>query len=258
MQSKVSPYHLASRAKQEVVISATSMSSSVTGNVAGYKGIYNFYNIGANNSTVAGGAIANGLNWASTGSTYMRPWNNRYRSIVGGASYIGKNYINVGQNTLYLQKFNVTEKNRYEHQYMGNVEAPNSEATKTNAAYGEEKKDTPLQFSIPVYKNMPTEACPVPSGGLNPNNYLKTLKVKDHAFTSKFALGDDGSKVYKLTVANNVESINITATAVSSLSSVSGTGTKQLSVGTKTFTVKVTSESGSVRNYKIKVTRSAS
>ena len=188
----------------------------------------------------------------------MRPWNNRYRSIVGGASYIGKNYINVGQNTLYLQKFNVTEKNRYEHQYMGNVEAPNSEATKTNAAYGEEKKDTPLQFSIPVYKNMPAEACPVPSGGLNPNNYLKTLKVKDHAFTSKFALGDDGSKVYKLTVANNVESINITATAVSSLSSVSGTGTKQLSVGTKTFTVKVTSESGSVRNYKIKVTRSAS
>ncbi len=52
-KSGVSPYHLASRAKQEVVISATQMSSSVSGNVAGYKGIYNFYNIGANNSAGA-------------------------------------------------------------------------------------------------------------------------------------------------------------------------------------------------------------
>lgn len=254
-ESGVSPYHLASRVKQEVVISSTLMSSSVSGKVAGYEGIYNFYNIGAYHSTDAGGAIANGLKWASTGSTYLRPWNNQYKSIVGGASYIGKNYINVGQNTLYLQKFNVTDKNRYSHQYMANVEAPNSEATKTNTAYGTEKADMSMVFSIPVYENMPDAPCSVPSGGKNPNNYLKSLSVTDYALDSKFVLGDDGSKTYTLTVANSVKSIKINAKAVASTSTVSGTGTKTLSVGTKTYTVKVTSESGVERKYNIKVTR---
>ena len=149
-KSGVSPYHLASRVKQEVVINSKLMSSSVSGTVSGYKGIYNFYNIGANNSTVPGGAVANGLNWAKTGTTYERPWNNRYKSIVGGAQYIGKNYINAGQNTLYLEKFNVTGKNTYNHQYMGNIEAPNSEATKTVAAYGVIDKEMPITFSIPI------------------------------------------------------------------------------------------------------------
>lgn len=257
-ESGVSPYHLAARVKQEVVISATMMSSSVSGKVSGYEGIYNFYNIGAYHSTAAGGAIANGLKWASTGSTYSRPWNSPYKSIVGGASYIGKNYINVGQNTLYLQKFNVTSKNRYEHQYMANIEAPDSEATKTNTAYGTDKGKMPIVFSIPVYTGMPDTPCSVPSGGENPNNYLKTLSVTGHTFTSKFTLGDDGSKVYKLTVAANVSSIKINATAVASSAKISGKGTKSVPVGTTTYTVKVTSESGSVRNYKIKVTRKSS
>lgn len=254
-ESGVSPYHLASRVKQEVVVSPTLMSSSVSGKVAGYEGIYNFYNIGAYHSTASGGAIANGLSWASTGTTYLRPWNSPYKSIVGGASYIGKNYINVGQNTLYLQKFNVTGKNRYSHQYMANVEAPNSEATKTSSAYGAEKDDMTIVFSIPVYNNMPETPCSVPSGGKNPNNYLKSLSVADHAFSSKFVLGDDGSKTYTLTVANSVTSVKINAKAVSSKAAVTGTGTKQLGVGTKTYTVKVTSESGAERKYNIKITR---
>ncbi len=256
-KSSVSPYHLASRVKQEVVVNATKMSNSVSGTVAGYKGIYNFYNIGANNSTVAGGAIANGLKWASTGTTYERPWNNRYKSILGGAQYIGKNYINVGQNTLYLEKFNVTSKNTYEHQYMGNVEAPNSEASKTVTAYGTIDKNMPITFSIPVYKDMPAQACEVPTGGKNPNNYLKTLYIKDHAFSSKFVLGDNGSKTYKVTVANDVTSIKICATKVSKYSTLSGTGNKTLTAGTNTFYVKVKSESGNTRKYKIVVTRKA-
>lgn len=254
-ESGVSPYHLASRVKQEVVISSTLMSSSVSGKVSGYEGIYNFYNIGAYNSTASGGAIANGLKWASTGTTYLRPWNSPYKSIVGGASYIGKNYINVGQNTLYLQKFNVTDKNRYSHQYMANIEAPNSEATKTYTAYGSDKDDMSLVFSIPVYNNMPETACSVPSGGKNPNNYLKSLTVTDHTLDSKFVLGDDGSKTYTLTVKNSVKSVKINAKAVASTSTVSGAGTKTLSVGTKTYTIKVTSESGAVRKYNLKVTR---
>ena len=254
-KSGVSPYHLASRVKQEVVISSTLMSSSVSGNVAGYESIYNFYNIGANNSTVAGGAIANGLSWASSGTSYLRPWTDPYKSIVGGATYIGKNYINVGQNTLYLQKFNVTPKNTYSHQYMANIEAPNSEATKTNAAYNEQKAQMPMVFSIPVYESMPETACSVPSGGKNPNNYLKTLSVADYAFDTEFVLGDDGSKKYTLTVENSVTSVKIKATTVASTAKISGKGTKELDVGTTKFVVVVTSESGKKREYTIEITR---
>lgn len=254
-QSNVSPYHLASRVKQEVVVSSSSMSSSVSGNVSGFKGIYNFYNIGAYNSTVAGGAVANGLKWAKTGTTYQRPWTDRYKSIIGGAQYIGKNYINVGQNTLYLEKFNVTDRYRYDHQYMGNVEAPNSEATKTVTAYGSIDSNMPITFSIPVYENMPSEPCEVPSGGKNPNNYLKTLYIKNHEFSNKFVLGDDGSKKYKVTVDHSVTDIKICATKVSQYATLKGTGKKALSVGKNTFTVKVTSESGDIRKYKLVVNR---
>lgn len=252
--SQVSPYHLASRSKQEVVISSTMMSSSVSGNVDGYKGIYNFYNIGASNGA---NAVKNGLKWASTGTDYSRPWTNRYRSIYGGACYIGKQYINAGQNTLYLQKFNVTATRRYDHQYMANIEAPNSEATKTSAAYGSDKENTPIVFSIPVYNNMPASACPMPSGGANPNNYLKNLIVQGHAFTAPFALGDDGSKTYTTTVANTVTSVNIVATKVSSAATVTGAGKHSLAVGANTFTIKVKSASGVTRNYKVVVTRKA-
>lgn len=158
-ESGVSPYHLASRSKQEVVTGAASTSIAVTGTTESYPGIFNFYNIGA----YSGASPAlNGLKWASTGSTFLRPWNNRYRSIVGGGMYIGSNYINRGQNTGYLQKFNVTPTSTYSHQYMTNVEAANSEALKTKNAYNGMLDSVPLVFSIPVYENMPAENCVAP------------------------------------------------------------------------------------------------
>ena len=48
--SGVSPYHPASRVKQEVVTGPTSLSNSVSGTYKGHEGYYNFYNIGANDS----------------------------------------------------------------------------------------------------------------------------------------------------------------------------------------------------------------
>lgn len=157
--SGVSPYHLASRVKQEVVISATTTSSAVTGTDSTYPGIYNFYNIGATSSSTP---VLNGLKWASKGTTYLRPWTDRYRSIVGGGQYIGTSYINKGQNTGYLQKFNLTPNNRYNHQYMTNVEAAYEEAIKTKRAYADSMDKTPLVFSIPVFENMPASPCPAP------------------------------------------------------------------------------------------------
>ena len=72
---------------------------------------------------------------ANEKATYLLPWNNQYKAIVGGAIFIGKQYINRGQDTIYLQKFNVTDTSTYSHQYMANVEAANSEAIKLYNGY---------------------------------------------------------------------------------------------------------------------------
>ncbi|MCI5732187.1 MAG: SH3 domain-containing protein [Eubacterium sp.] len=159
--SKASPYHLASRVKQEVVTSATTTSSAVSGTVSSYPGIYNFYNIGATSSSTP---VLNGLKWASDtkAGTYLRPWTDPYRSIVGGAQYISSGYIAKGQNTCYLEKFNVTTYKRYEHQYMTNVEAAYEEAIKTKKAYAGMMDKSPLVFSIPVFENMPANNSPMP------------------------------------------------------------------------------------------------
>ena len=159
--SSVSPLHLASRAKQEVVTSATTVSGAISGNDSTYPGIYNFYNIG---STSGKNAVVNGLKWASDGDTYMRPWTDPYLSIVGGALYIGSKYISRGQDTVYLEKFNVTETDRYNHQYMTNVEAAYAESIKIQKAYSESGllQKTPIVFKIPYYSGMPAEVCAAP------------------------------------------------------------------------------------------------
>lgn len=256
--SGVNPYHLASRVKQEVVTSKTTLSGSASGKTAGYEGYYNFYNIGASSSTTAGGNVTAALKYAKNGSTaaknakYLIPWNNPYRAIVGGAKYIGSDYINCGQDTIYLQKFNVTNKNTYSHQYMANVEAPAKEAAKCKTAYGN-VGDMPFVFSIPVYKNMPEKACAAPTGTKNPNNWLKTLSVEGYTLTPKFSVKDPEGTEYTLKVASTVKSVKITAKAVSSLAKVKGTGTKTLSSGTNTVTVSVTAEDGNVRKYVIHI-----
>lgn len=257
--SGVSPFHLATRVKQEVVTSKATLSSSVTGTVSGYEGYYNFYNIGATHSTVAGGAVANGLNYAKNGSsnattngTYLIPWDNQFDAIVGGAKFIGSSYIDRGQNTIYLQKFNVTPTSTYSHQYMANVEAASAEATKTYTAYSS-MTDTPIVFMIPIYNNMPTSACPVPADVLNPNNWLSNLSIDGYSLTPTFDLSKD--QVYNLIVDNSVSTITVSATAVSKKATVSGAGTISLNVGQNTVTVQVTAENGDIRQYIINVVR---
>ena len=55
ISKQISPYHIASRIKQEIIVSGGGPSRSVTGTVPGYEGLYNFFNIGA--STGAGFSI---------------------------------------------------------------------------------------------------------------------------------------------------------------------------------------------------------
>lgn len=98
--SGVSPYHLAARIKQEVGPFITH--KSISGDVAGYEGLYNFYNIGATSSVEPLGAIKNGLKYAKNGKGGLSaeelenqfiPWNTPEKAISGGAVFIGKSYI---------------------------------------------------------------------------------------------------------------------------------------------------------------------
>ena len=151
--SGVSPYYLAARIRQEVGVNG---SGSTSGTYEGYEGYFNFYNIGANSGT---DPIGNGLKYASSNTgTYLLPWNDPAKAIKGGAIWIARNYIAVGQDTLYFQKYDVVSNGTayYNHQYMQNIYAAKSEGYTTYNTYSKlGLLDNNYNFVIPLYENMP-------------------------------------------------------------------------------------------------------
>lgn len=129
-------------------------------------------------------------------TSYNRPWTSPLKAIVGGAEFIGENYIAKGQFTSYLKKFNVNPDsayNTYNHQYMANLAAPSSEAkTSYNSYSANNLLNLPLHFVIPTYQNMP-EYTSLP--GSNADTSGETL-IKDYEFETK--LNAEGfSETYK-------------------------------------------------------------
>ena len=157
-QLGVSPFHLASRVRQE---QGNGTSPLISGTHPSYPGVYNYFNIGATGKGSAQ-VIENGLKKAAE-----YKWTTRYLSLEGGSNIISKDYIRKGQNTLYLQKFNVSKTSPsglYQHQYMQNIAAPSSEAVSVKKAYATAGSlNNPFVFRIPVYKNMPSSSCPQPA-----------------------------------------------------------------------------------------------
>ena len=90
---------------------------------------------------------------------YLRPWTSPKSAIIGGALFITTSYINKGQNTSYLKKFNVNPNghyNVYNHQYMANLAAPYSESYSSYKSYlANDLLLLPLEFTIPIFENMP-------------------------------------------------------------------------------------------------------
>lgn len=213
-ESKVSTYHLASRIKQEV--GPFLSHSSISGIVPGFEGYYNFYNIGATSSSEPMGAIKNGLQYAKDGkgaseatkSKYLIPWNNKQKAITGGGIFIGSSYIHLGQDTIYLQKFHVYDKNGGElfwHQYMTNVLAPYSESKLIYNGYANTGiLNSAISFVIPVYNNMPE--VPVSSPSINENDFTQDNTKVYADVTSKLNIRTGPSTNYELltTVDRNV------------------------------------------------------
>ena len=249
VQSGVNPYVLAAMIIQEQ--GSSGAGKSVSGTEPGYEGYYNFFNIEAYQSGSMT-AVQRGLWWASQSGNYERPWNSPEKSILGGAFYYGNNYVKVGQDTFYLKKFNVQGSNLYKHQYMTNVQGAASEGAVYSKAYNSDMKQTELEFKIPVYNNMPDNACSQPTGDGNPNNKLSGLNVEGFAMTPTFSRD---TLEYNLIVDPGVSNINVYATPLSSLASVNGTGTITLTSGNNDIKVSVTAQNGGVRQYVLHVVR---
>ena len=249
----VNPYHLAARCYQE---QGAGKSGSVSGTVPGYENIFNYYNIGAyaanGNSPVVQGLIYASTEPTNESTAYGRPWTTRYKSIMGGAQYVAKKYVKVGQNTLYFQKFNVVNKTNglYRHQYMTNIQAAEAEAVKMSKAYTSE--DTQLAFYIPIYDEMPEAPCAKPVSNANPNNYLASLEIKDQILTPVFS---PEVTEYDLTVPKKVKKVKITAAAVAGTSTVTGTGKVKLVRGENVVTITCKAENGAEKTYTIHIVR---
>lgn len=209
--SKVSAYHLSSRIKQEV--GPFLSHSSISGKVAGYEGLYNFYNIGATSSAEPMGAIINGLKYARDGkgaseqtkAKFLNPWNTKERAITGGGIFIGSSYINIGQNTIYLQKFHVNDNDGGElfwHQYMTNVLAPYSESQSIYKGYKNSNLlDSAMEFIIPIYNNM--EQIPQESPNIKESEYEKdNTKVYANVETTLNVRSGPGTNYESITLVN--------------------------------------------------------
>lgn len=247
VQSGVNPYILAAMIIQEQGTQGTGR--SISGAVPGYQGYYNFFNIEAYQSGSME-AVERGLWWASQSGSYERPWNSVEKSILGGSIYYGNNYVKQGQNTLYLKKFNVQGNNLYKHQYMTNVQAAASEGL--TLAKIDSLKNTTLEFSIPVYKNMPDTAAAKPTGDGSPNNKLAGLGVDGFSMTPTF---NRDTESYDLIVDHSVSSVNIAAAPLDSAAAIGGTGTINLQSGNNDIMITVKAGNGSLRNYVIHVVR---
>lgn len=146
----LSPFHLAARVYQEQGKNGTS--PLISGTYPGYEGYYNYFNVGASGTGDA--VYKSGLSYAKS-----KGWNTRYKSLAGGAATIGNGYILKGQDTLYLEKFDIiADGGLYNHQYMQNVTAPVTEAKSVYNMYNQAGAiNSRFVFKIPVYNNMPDE-----------------------------------------------------------------------------------------------------
>lgn len=223
---------------------------------------YNFFNIQANGSTEED-VLANGLNEAQ-----RQGWDSQYKSIMGGVNTTLNGYIEIGQDTIYFQKFSVVNpKYYYWKQYMQNLLAPINEGYNTRLVYVENDiLESPFVFRIPVYKNMPESQCPEPTPTettANPNYKLSGITVNGttlegasttHSLTPSFNMDTDS---YSIIVPYEVDKVTIGATAIAgTTSTLTGTGEHSLNVGKNAIQVVCTSEYGTSKTYTVNVTRS--
>ena len=155
--NNVNAYYIVARLIQEQGKSGTVLAKG-TGYNGQYVGYYNAFNIAASGNSTAE-ILTNALAYAK-----KKGWTSLEASINGGISFLAKQYIQKGQNTLYLQKFDVEATNGlYSNQYMQNILAAQNEGTTLRNTYiNINSMSSTHTFIIPVYENMPSDVCSRP------------------------------------------------------------------------------------------------
>ncbi|MBR1884595.1 MAG: hypothetical protein IJ809_06720 [Clostridia bacterium] len=184
LESGVSPIHIAARIIQET--GGKLSMGSISGTNPGFEGYYNFFNIGAVPGSDNNSAVTNGLKTAKNNG-----WDSPEKAIKAGALTLYNSYIKYGQDTVYFQKFDVSNSKGnasmlYAFQYMTNIMAPNSESSITYSAYSKLGiLDSAFVFYIPVYENMTIDKNPSPESeevidenNIEKNTYNEKEEVK--------------------------------------------------------------------------------
>lgn len=197
----INPYQVVSRILQEQGKTGSTMSR-------GNEGYYNVFNVGASGNS-SSQIIANATAYAKS-----QGWDTLAKSIVGGIDFLKSKYIGIGQNTLYLQKFDVdnSDGTLYYHQYMQNVSAALTESyTVRNVYQNMGTFNNSISFLIPVYENMPQEKCPMPGtqGIVTQNVKIKgsNVNIRESKNTSSNILAtlNTGDILLRIEVANVAE-----------------------------------------------------
>ncbi len=282
--NNINPLHILVRSWQEGANKATY--SAVTGlyttnsgrtSHQGYSldGYYNFYNIGSYQTSTYPYTVQRGLAYAAGfleddscistteegipyydsnkcgALSYQRPWNTQERAIVGGAEFIANGYVRKGQDTLYFQKFNISDRRYYAgftHQYMTNIMAPNDEGERLYEAYSAGGLlNSNFTFIIPIFRDLDdTPSQPIDKNG---DATLKEIRINNNLIN-----GFDKDVVeYPYSLQTNDSSFNVTATASTPLTKVEGTGRYTFNNGNAVVNIKTTAEDGTVKNYKVTV-----
>ena len=155
--NNVNSYYIVARLIQEQGKTGTVLTKG-SGYNGQYPGYYNAFNIAASGNSTAE-ILTNALAYAQ-----KKGWTSLEKSIDGGISFLAKQYIQKGQNTLYLQKFDVEATNGfYSNQYMQNILAAQNEGTTLRNTYiNINSMSSSHTFIIPVYENMPSNVCSRP------------------------------------------------------------------------------------------------
>ncbi len=264
--SGASASFIATRMKMEITVGGEASSSvkcdhpdrDIFDPTGIYDGIYNYYNIYAYDSSIPYQNIINGLNFAKYGfktdyptdtgnpstdatnasrntynanlnAEYLLPWDTPEKAIKGGAKYLANNYINKGQYTTYLQKWDVNPASPTftTHQYMSSVHAPSGESYNMAISYRDMGIiNNTFEFHIPIYTNMPTSPVQIATETRSENNLLASLQVtgKGSATPLGMSFSPYGTDPYVLHVDMSVDEVTIVGRKAGYLSTVSING----------------------------------
>lgn len=211
-EANISPYHLASRLKQEQG-TGSKPGSTATGTYGGYVGYYNYMNIKASGSGDAE-VIRNGLEHAKNNN-----WTTPEISIKEGAKVLSKNYINDGADTIYLQKFDVdsSDNTLYYFQYMQNVAVCLTEGANARESYEELGFiNNAIDFRIPVYENMPSIPCGKPAANTIVTQNVK-IKGNSVRIRSSASNSSDNNIIQTVNMGYDLLRIELAATQVNGI-----------------------------------------